>query len=78
MEEKLICSMCDKELTSDTAKHFKGNVLCHECFEQNTTLCDCCGERIWASEAQGDSNIELCDRCYENHYIHCDDFGMNY
>ena len=75
MKEKLICSMCGKELTSDTAKHFRGNVLCNECFEQNTTLCDCCGERIWSSEAQGDSNIELCDRCYENYYIHCDDCG---
>ena len=55
MEEKLICSVCGKRLSEETANHFDGQIMCNDCFALKTTICDCFGERIWEEDARGNS-----------------------
>lgn len=75
MKEKFLCSLCGKELTRETSKEFDGQILCEDCFDNQTTTCDCCGGRIWNDDVQGDSNTALCNNCYEYNYTHCERCG---
>ena len=75
MEEKLICSVCGKTLTEETANHFEGQIMCKDCFELKTAVCDCCGDRIWEEDARGNSNVVLCNHCYEYNYTNCEECG---
>ena len=75
MKEKLICSVCGKELTKETSNEFDGRILCKECFEGGTVCCDSCGVRIWNDDTCGDEYTSLCQRCYDNHYTTCEECG---
>ena len=75
MKEKLVCSSCGKELTSENSIMCDGQVLCNDCLENKTTICDNCGERIWNDDVQGDSNTALSNNCYEYNYTHCERCG---
>ena len=75
MKEKLICSVCGRELTEETAHSFNEKTMCTECFESRTVVCDCCGERIWTEDSLGNSRINLCRHCYDYNYTNCEECG---
>jgi len=75
MKEKLLCSVCGKELTEDNIYEVEGKHLCIDCFGSHTSSCSCCGERIWTDEVFGDEYIVLCRSCYDRYYTHCEECG---
>ncbi|MGN0150274.1 MAG: amidoligase family protein [Clostridia bacterium] len=75
MREELTCSICGARLTEETAHEFDGQIMCEDCFDEQTTVCECCGERIWRDNAESDGNITICYRCYENSYYYCHECG---
>ena len=76
MEEKLLCSVCGKELTEDNIYDVGEKHLCIDCFESRTSSCSYCGERIWTDEVFGDEYIVLCRNCYDRYYTQCEECGI--
>lgn len=75
MKESLVCFVCGAILSDEEAKKIDGQVMCEDCFEEQTTVCDNCGDRIWKNDAEGDSNYTLCSHCYEYSYTTCENCG---
>lgn len=75
MREEITCSICGARLTEETAHEFDGQIMCEDCFDEQTTVCECCGERIWRDNAEGDSYTTLCQHCYDYSYTSCDACG---
>ena len=75
MKEKIICSICGRDITEEPQHNFNGKCLCEDCLEVNTNLCACCGERIWTEEIHGDDYIVLCRHCYDSYYTTCEECG---
>lgn len=74
MERTCVCCGCVLENDYDVYYVFD-NVLCEDCYNDETRECDCCGERIWNNEDEGDDNITLCRDCLTDHYCTCHECG---
>ena len=73
MEQKIICTSCDREIGGDEQTYMiHGDIICEDCADGKTVICDRCGERIWDCENEGDENITLCTSCYDNYYTTCE------
>ena len=73
MEQKIICTSCDREIGGDEQTYMiHGDIICEDCADGKTVICDRCGERIWDSENEGDENITLCTSCYDRYYTTCE------
>ena len=70
-----VCEICGSSINEDNVYEMDGQLLCADCYYENTRECDCCGDRIWCDDDAGDDNISLCSHCRENHYTVCDDCG---
>lgn len=76
MEEKkkngLYCSHCGALIEEgEDYEEVNGEVVCTECYENQTVTCDRCGEVIWIEASYGDEYTTLCRRCFENHFVRC-------
>ena len=65
------CEICSEEeyFTLDD------EILCADCYEEETVECENCRTRIWLDDDAGDSNLHLCQRCYDNYFTTCEDCG---
>ena len=52
MKEQVRCSFCGAVLTEESVHEFEGQVMCEDCFYEQTTECECCHERIWQDNAE--------------------------
>lgn len=64
MRGKCRCTMCLREESEGSLFAFDGEMLCHRCLEEETTLCDRCGEPVWRDDAICDRNRTLCRPCF--------------
>ncbi len=71
MENKLYCSHCGALITTDDYEEVVGEIVCSDCYENNTVTCDRCGSVIWTADSFGDEYTNLCNHCYNNYYTRC-------
>ncbi len=69
--EIIRCSYCGCEIEGDPLE-VEGEMLCEDCYDNETFSCDCCGERFMGRNAVSDENTMICQRCYNNHYHRCE------
>lgn len=69
--EKMVCSICGRELPPDECHEFDGETLCQECLDENTVICADCGNRVWNDDNAGNEDHPLCQRCYDDDYTTC-------
>ncbi len=75
-ETKTTCSHCGAAILSEEeSRSFDGQMLCGDCFREQTVVCDCCGKRVWRDNAEGDAHVTLCSPCYNYEYVNCEDCG---
>ena len=74
-KENQICELCGKKISGDDVRYFKGQVICVDCLDSNTTFCTHCGERIWRDDNEGTLSMPLCRRCYDDYYTTCERCG---
>ncbi len=71
-EIKNHCSVCGSEINSDDETYeIEGQLMCSDCYDDNTLVCDCCGDRVLRSSAHSDGFIDICNDCFSNHYCRC-------
>ncbi len=69
------CSYCGCEICGDDYFTLGDEILCSNCWDEETVECENCHTRIWLSDDAGDSNLHLCQRCYDNYFTTCEDCG---
>ena len=72
---RLICSCCGAELDTEDYYEMQGELLCPDCYHNETVACEHCGERIWLDDNAGSDNMPLCQRCYDDYYTTCECCG---
>ena len=70
MSETLTCSVCGCELDDDFYEA-EDEILCEECYYDETFRCEDCGERFFNNHNYGDDNICLCEACRNEDYYVC-------
>ena len=71
----LVCSCCGAELDTEDYYEMQGELLCPDCYHNETVACEHCGERIWLDDNAGSDNMPLCQRCYDDYYTTCECCG---
>ncbi|MBQ8121949.1 MAG: amidoligase family protein [Ruminococcus sp.] len=71
MENKLYCAHCGALIDTDDYEEVGGEIVCSDCYENNTVTCDRCGSTIWLDNVYGDEYTSLCIHCYNNYYTRC-------
>lgn len=72
---RLVCSCCGAELDTEDYYEMQGELLCPDCYHNETVACEHCGERIWLDDNAGSDNMPLCQRCYDDYYTTCECCG---
>ena len=72
---RLVCSCCGAELDTEDYYEMQGELLCPDCYHNETVACEHCGERIWLDDNAGSDNIPLCQRCFDDYYTTCECCG---
>lgn len=77
--ETITCEHCGCEAEPDDVFEVSGQILCNDCYYNETSTCSDCGNRIFDDESVGDDTT-LCQRCYDNRYTRCEACGtlLNY
>ena len=75
MEEKRICTYCERILADTEGTTVNEDLLCDECVDDHCITCDHCGEIIWTEDCITDDNIFLCRDCFDEHYRRCENCG---
>ncbi len=73
--EAYYCNHCGCEICGDDYFTLGDEILCSDCWDEETVECENCHTRIWLSDDAGDSNLHLCQRCYDNYFTTCEDCG---
>ena len=72
MSELTHCSICGCALEDEAECYeVENEILCQECYDNETVVCDHCGERCIERNTVSDENTILCTDCYDNHYYRC-------
>lgn len=75
MNETYYCGHCGCEICGGDYFTLGDEILCSDCWDDETVECENCHTRIWLSDDAGDSNLHLCQRCYDNYFTTCEDCG---
>ena len=57
-KQRLVCSCCGAELDTEDYYEMQGELLCPDCYHNETVTCEHCGERIWLDDNAGSDNID--------------------
>ena len=69
MSELTHCSICGCALEDEAECYeVENEILCQECYDNETVVCDHCSERCIERNTVSDENTILCTDCYDNHY----------
>ena len=72
MSELTHCSICGCALEDEAECYeVENEILCQDCYDNETVVCDHCGERCIERNTVSDENTILCTDCYDNHYYRC-------
>ena len=72
MSELTHCSICGCALEDEAECYeVENEILCQECYDNETVVCDHCGERCIEQNTVSDENTILCTDCYDSHYYRC-------
>ena len=72
MSELTHCSICGCALEDEAECYeVENEILCQDCYDNETVVCDHCGERCLEQNTVSDENTILCTDCYDNHYYRC-------
>lgn len=71
-KESYTCLICGSMLPKEELQEFDGQLLCTDCFEDQTVICNDCGERIWTADSINEAGYPLCENCFDRHYIRCE------
>lgn len=72
MSELTHCSICGCTLEDEAECYeVENEILCQECYDNETVICDHCGDRCIEQNTVSDENTILCTDCYDNHYYRC-------
>ncbi len=70
------CSQCGNLISADDDTFtLGGEVMCADCWRDETFLCEHCRHRFWNRDNAGNSDYPLCPECYDEHYVVCGDCG---
>ncbi len=72
---RLVCTCCGEETDENNSHSFSGELLCDNCYFEETVECEHCGCRIWSDDNSGSDSMPLCGSCYDNYYTTCEDCG---
>ena len=75
MKDERICSCCGAKIENDDCYELYGQLLCEDCWLEQTTTCVRCGERIWREDNVSSSDRPICQECYDEYYARCSDCG---
>lgn len=79
MNERLTvtCNHCGAIITGQ-AYEFEGEVLCEDCFEEDTFVCEECGERHWQDDSYWCEEEMICRDCFVRLTFECDECGERF
>ncbi|MGN0650050.1 MAG: LIM domain-containing protein [Oscillospiraceae bacterium] len=60
--ERLVCSCCGAELNAEDYYEMQGELLCSDCYRNETATCEHCSERIRNEDNAGSYNMPLCQK----------------
>ena len=68
-DDKGYCFCCNRRINFNEAYYVEDEILCDQCYEQETSECEVCGERIFNNEISLDreSGKYICSYCKENY-----------
>ena len=75
MKDERICSCCGEKIENDDCYELDGQLLCENCWSEQTTTCVRCGERIWREDNVSSNDRPICQECYDEYYARCSDCG---
>ena len=76
MNEIYECANCGCTIENEEELYeVEDEIICEDCFNDETFTCSHCGERYFYRNSVSDENTAICQNCYDNYYRRCERCG---